>query len=178
MNNYQAQQFWNDINGVIGFVTSIMVIGFMVGMVKPMGKFFEPPRRPIKHLPKPVVKEVTVPGGSYWECVSCGKGLPSGTKVFKAGKEVYCSISCIKLPEHHSNPRRSKFRLIGLEEWVWVEMPSPEIYRQVYTEAKEEDIMLFQRWGVEVGTIAAMPMRFAGRVAKLVGRPVKIYGKV
>lgn len=34
MNNYQAQQFWNDINGVIGFVTSIAVFGFLFGMTK------------------------------------------------------------------------------------------------------------------------------------------------
>lgn len=103
MNNYQSQQLFNDINGIIGFATSIMVIGFVVGMVRPMGKFFEPPLRPEKHLPRPVVKEVTVPGGSYWRCVSCDKELPPGTKVFKAGKEVYCSIPCIKLPEHHSS---------------------------------------------------------------------------
>jgi len=34
MNNYQAQQFWNDINGVIGFTTSVVAVGFMVGMVR------------------------------------------------------------------------------------------------------------------------------------------------
>lgn len=41
MNTYQSQQFWNDINGVIGFVTSIVALGFMVGMtrsiIKPLG---------------------------------------------------------------------------------------------------------------------------------------------
>lgn len=103
MNSYQSQQLFNDINSIIGFTTSIIFLGLVVGMVRPMGKFFEPPLRPEKHLPRPVVKEVIVPGGSYWKCVSCDKELPPGTKVFKAGKEVYCSIPCIKLPEHHSS---------------------------------------------------------------------------
>lgn len=103
MNNYQTQQMFNDLNSIIGFTMSIIAMGFMIGMVKPIGRFFEPARRPEKHLPRPVVKEVTVPGGSYWKCSSCGKELLPGTKVFKAGKEVYCSISCIKLPEHHSS---------------------------------------------------------------------------
>lgn len=34
MNNYQTQQFWNDISSVIGFATSVMVVVFMVGAVK------------------------------------------------------------------------------------------------------------------------------------------------
>ena len=38
MNNYQSQQFWDSINGVIGLVGSIMVVGFMVGMVKPIAR--------------------------------------------------------------------------------------------------------------------------------------------
>lgn len=103
MNNYQTQQLFNAMNGIIGFTMSIMVMAFMVGMVRPTGKFFKPLHKPEKHLAKPVVKEVTVPGGSYWKCSTCYKELPPGTKVFKAGKEVYCSVLCIKLPEHHSS---------------------------------------------------------------------------
>lgn len=38
MNNYQVQQFWNDINGVIGFATSIVVLGFLFGMTRSVTK--------------------------------------------------------------------------------------------------------------------------------------------
>lgn len=38
MNNYQSQQFWNDINGIIGFTTSIMVLGFLFGMTRGITK--------------------------------------------------------------------------------------------------------------------------------------------
>lgn len=34
MNNYQAQQFWNDVSGIIGFSTSVIFLGFMVGIAK------------------------------------------------------------------------------------------------------------------------------------------------
>lgn len=34
MNTYQSQQFWNSINSIIGFTASIMMLGFMVGMIK------------------------------------------------------------------------------------------------------------------------------------------------
>lgn len=121
MNTYQSQQFWNDINSVIGFTMSVMLMVFVVGMVRPMGKFIEPPLKPEKHLPKPIVKEVAVPGGSYWSCISCGKELLPGTRVFKAGKEVYCSIPCIRLPEHHSTN----------------DIRNPDIYGEAPTWAKE-----------------------------------------
>lgn len=38
MNNYQAQQFWNDVNSIIGFTSSILVMGFMVGIVRSIAK--------------------------------------------------------------------------------------------------------------------------------------------
>lgn len=85
----------NDISGIIGFFTSIIVLGFMVGMVKPMGKFFEPARRPEKHLPKPIVKVVTVPGGSHWSCAKCGVGLEPGEEAVKIGAKVYC-VPCAR----------------------------------------------------------------------------------
>lgn len=34
MNNYQPQQFWNDINGITGFAIQIILVGLMAGMVK------------------------------------------------------------------------------------------------------------------------------------------------
>lgn len=41
MNNYQAQQILNNVNSIIGFATSIMVLGFLFGMTrfitKPLG---------------------------------------------------------------------------------------------------------------------------------------------
>lgn len=156
MNTYQSQQFWNNVNSIIGFTMSIVVMSFLVGMVRPMGRFVEPPLKPEKHLPKPIVKEATVPGGVYWKCSTCGKDLPPGTKVFKAGKEVYCSIPCIRLPEHHSsggNPmeieRYSGFmvrvggvevRSLNLPDWSldYVEFPRGKMaeYRTALMQAR------------------------------------------
>ncbi len=38
VNNYQAQQFWSDISSVIGFTTSIVVLGFLFGMTRSITK--------------------------------------------------------------------------------------------------------------------------------------------
>lgn len=51
MNNYQVQQFWNDINGVIGFATSIVVLGFLFGMTRSITKPLGNPNT--KALPSP-----------------------------------------------------------------------------------------------------------------------------
>lgn len=51
MNNYQAQQFWNDINGIIGLVTSVMVFGFLFGMTRSITKPLGNPNA--KALPSP-----------------------------------------------------------------------------------------------------------------------------
>lgn len=95
VNSYQSQQFWNDINSVIGLVMSIVVMSFMIGMVRPMGKFIEPPFRPEKHLPKPVARVVTVPGGSHWQCAKCGVELKPGEEAVKIGAKVYC-VPCAR----------------------------------------------------------------------------------
>lgn len=35
MSNYQSQQLFNDVNGIIGFLMPVILLGFIVGMVKP-----------------------------------------------------------------------------------------------------------------------------------------------
>lgn len=43
----------------------------------------------------PVFKQVTVPGGSRWNCHKCGRRLEAGEKAAKGGSVVFCSV-CVQ----------------------------------------------------------------------------------
>ena len=56
----------------------------------------EPPFPPLpKKFTGRVIKIVTVPGGSRWECSLCGRPLKGGETAGKLGKIVLCS-ECVK----------------------------------------------------------------------------------
>lgn len=61
----------------------------------PSRRFPEPPQRPHKHLPKPVARVITVPGGSRWQCTECGRMLEAGGEAVKIGGKVYC-VECAR----------------------------------------------------------------------------------
>lgn len=88
--NQQAQSYeW------VGMFAGIIVLFGVVGMVRTMGHFFEPPDRGRKKLPEPIAKVVTVPGGAEWKCIKCDVELKAGEKAVKIGAKTYC-VPCAR----------------------------------------------------------------------------------
>lgn len=88
--NQQPQSF--DLGGLFAGMVVFLVV---LGMTRMMGHFIGPPEPSRKHLPKPVAKVVTVPGGADWHCAKCGIGLKPGEQAVKIGAKVYC-VKCAR----------------------------------------------------------------------------------
>lgn len=99
MSNSPLQTQTLDLNALFGGLLAFMVV---LAMVRTVGHFLEPEHSSRKHLPKPVARVVTVPGGSHWRCAKCGVGLKAGEKAVKIGAETYC-VPCARSGNPNSN---------------------------------------------------------------------------
>ncbi len=119
MNSYQSQQFWNDFNSIVGFATSVMVVGFMVGMVRNFsGSTSRKTKLWVVYYGKDVegslgwhaYEEYLWSGARSWIDVVLKRGwakeayaieAPTRYQAIKIAKQQHPEDEIKRLPEHH-----------------------------------------------------------------------------